>query len=290
LRLTFFALRQRTMTVLTKFQDEKKENEVNAKKAAVLEDGVTTTWIPAPPPPPTTLMDVSGADLYAHLRRRRVLTSFCFTLLLLWLLMAAFVGGVLFYRHLHRRPTFYGWCGTNYLDDGRTERLEQRVEVDPNQLYERIDVPKFGVNRPAVFVHDFRQNLTAIVDVLADRCFIKPLDRSLVAPPTSFIDLVEKMENGYYEQSPRVIREKYRVSQALDARQVDELGSFMITRQCADRASFMLQKTTHAFERPLSIDVDRFDRRFARQRRGTHMALKFSSMAGNDVEVDEIEM
>jgi len=90
------------MTIVTKFHDEKKENELNAAKAA--EAGITTTtWIPAPPPSSTIVDITPPADLYAHLRRRRVLTSFCFTLLLLWLLMAAFVGGVLFYRHLHRR-------------------------------------------------------------------------------------------------------------------------------------------------------------------------------------------
>lgn len=38
------------------------------------------------------------------------------------------------------------------------------------------------------------QNLTAIVDVLSNRCFLKDLERNLVAPPTSLIDLVEKME------------------------------------------------------------------------------------------------
>jgi hypothetical protein len=285
-------LSQTIMTIVTKFHDEKKENELNAAKAA--EAGITTTtWIPAPPPSSTIVDITPPGDLYAHLRRRRVLTSFCFTLLLLWLLMAAFVGGVLFYRHLHRRPTFYGWCGTNYVDEGRSERLEQRLEIDPNQLYERIDVPKFGANRPAVFVHDFRQNLTAIVDVLADRCFIKPLDRSMVAPPTSFIDLVEKMETGYYEQNPRVIREQYRVSHTLDSRQVrDQLGSYMIARQCANRQSFMLEKSssssrpTHAFERPLSINVDQFGRRYKRV--ATNTPIQFSSMAGNNVEVDEI--
>ena len=41
-------------------------------------------------------------------------------------------------------------------EGGRSERLEERVEIDPDNLYEKIEVPRFGNNRPAVFVHDFR--------------------------------------------------------------------------------------------------------------------------------------
>lgn len=55
------------------------------------------------------------------------------------------------------QPTFYGWCGTSFTEHGQSERLEQRLEIDPDEMYERIEVPKFGANRPAVFVHDFRQ-------------------------------------------------------------------------------------------------------------------------------------
>lgn len=57
------------------------------------------------PPPSRVSVAWAGdvpAEWYTHMRRRRLLTSLCFTLLVLWLLMAAFVGGVLFYRHLHR--------------------------------------------------------------------------------------------------------------------------------------------------------------------------------------------
>lgn len=53
----------------------------------------------------------------------------------------------------------HGWCGTDIRvdDDGFYQRLQQRVEVNPEYNYEKIEVPKFGQNRPAVFVHDFKQ-------------------------------------------------------------------------------------------------------------------------------------
>lgn len=42
-------------------------------------------------------------------------------------------------------------------DSATSAKLQQRVEVDQDKEYEKIDVPRFGPNRPATFVHDFRQ-------------------------------------------------------------------------------------------------------------------------------------
>lgn len=116
------------------------------------------------------------------------------------------------------------------------------------QLYERIQVPKFGMNRPAIFVHDFRKNLTAIVDVLGERCFLKDLDRSLVAPPKNFIDLIQKMERGYYAQNPRVIRETYRVGERLEPNALLDLGSAMVAKHCAGKLVYRLERTAPALQ------------------------------------------
>jgi len=192
-------------------------------------------------------------EWYLAWRRRRLLTSLCATLLILWLLMAAIVGSILLFRYLHRRPVFYGWCGTDYVeqDSAISAKLQQRVEVDQDKEYEKIDVPRFGPNRPATFVHDFRQNWTAIVDLIGGQCFLKPLDRRQIAPPSNFIDLVRKMESGYYEQNTAVIRERYRVRlPPLNVNELEDLGSWMITQQCSHFTTFMLEKSFHALERP----------------------------------------
>uniref|UniRef100_A0A0M3HZ37 Integral membrane protein 2 n=1 Tax=Ascaris lumbricoides TaxID=6252 RepID=A0A0M3HZ37_ASCLU len=192
-------------------------------------------------------------DAFARLRRHRAFTSCCLLLLILWLLIASFLAGIFFYRQFYKRPTFYGWCGTNFVQRGRTERLEQSLEISPDEYYERISVPRFGSNRPAIFVHDFKKNLTAIVDVLSNRCFLKDLERNLVAPPTSLIDLVEKMESGYYEHRPTVIRETYRVAGRLYENDVYKLHSMMINRHCARRTVFLLQKASRTTDRPYFI-------------------------------------
>jgi len=154
---------------------------------------------------------------------------------------------------LHRRPVFYGWCGTDYVeqDSVTAAKLQQHVEVDEEKEYERIDVPRFGPNRPATFIHDFRQNWTAIVDLMGGQCFLKPLDRRQISPPSSFIDLVRKMESGYYEQNTAVIRERYTVRlPPLSAIELEDIGSTMITQHCTHITTFLLERQYHSLERP----------------------------------------
>ncbi|TKR80633.1 hypothetical protein L596_014677 [Steinernema carpocapsae] len=212
---------------------------------------------------------------------RNTLGQLCLPILLIWLLLASFFTGVLFYRHVSRQPTYYGWCGTKFVEDGRQERLTQRLEIDPEELYERIQVPRFGSNRPAIFVHDFRKNITAIVDILGKRCFIKPLDRNLVAPPKSFIDLVEKLEKGYYEQNPRVIHETFRVGARLTIDELLDLDSQMVTRQCLAYDVFSLEPASRSFESSSPLFV-------RNKREARSEPIQFSVMNGENVEVEKI--
>jgi hypothetical protein len=66
--------------------------------------------------------------------RSRCFPVLCLILLVLWLLIASFASGILFYRYIYRRPTFYGWCGANIVENGHAERLEQQLEIDPEQV------------------------------------------------------------------------------------------------------------------------------------------------------------
>ncbi|KAI6240675.1 Integral membrane protein 2 [Aphelenchoides fujianensis] len=258
---------------------------------------------PAPPPisipPPAYSAPGSGGDggrrgfvhrLRSKLRRpprwsEDRVSAVCVPIILTWLLVASFFAGLLFYRYFGRRigePTFYRWCGTEFLDAemGERQRLEQKLEINEQDLYERIQVPKFGSNRPAVFVHDFRKNITAIVDVLGDRCFLKDLDRSLVSPPKNFIDLIQKMEKGYYAQNPRVIRETYRVGARLSPAEMNKLGSVMVSRHCVGRAVYRLDRASRTQEEPFFG---------GRQRREAPTeTLKFAVMNGGNVALEDI--
>jgi hypothetical protein len=107
------------------------------------------------------------------------------------------------------------------------------------------------------------------VDVNGERCFLKDLDRSLVSPPKNFIDLIQKMEKGYYAQNPRVIRETYRIGARLSQSELAKMGSLMVSRHCVGREVYRLERATKNPEDYLFGGV--------RQRRGKLLILRFKS-------------
>ncbi|VIO88538.1 Uncharacterized protein BM_BM2373 [Brugia malayi] len=213
----------------------------------------------------------------ARIRQYKKFTSLCMIFLILWLLVASFMAGTFFYRQFNRRPTYYGWCGTSFIQRGRNEHMEESVEINPDEYYERISVPRFGSNRPAVFVHDFRKNLTAIVDLLSNRCFIKELDRKVVAPPTSLIDFIEKMEKGHYN-NPAVIRRTYRITGRITNGDIENLQSPMIIHHCQHRTVFELNEASRSMERE----------QWHRYKREVFESLQFAVLSGQAVEMDKI--
>ncbi|KAK7604148.1 hypothetical protein V9T40_004421 [Parthenolecanium corni] len=113
---------------------------------------------------------------------------------------------------------------------------EIQLDVDKNR-YEKIEVPSKMASR---FVHDFQSNYTAIVDVANKRCFIMPLDRTLILPPKSMFDLLYKMSNGYYSMDTEKVRRDMRVVLP-PLEDVSSLG-IHIQQECEDFASYKLEK------------------------------------------------
>ncbi|VDK84320.1 unnamed protein product [Onchocerca ochengi] len=213
----------------------------------------------------------------ARMRQYKKFTNLCMLFLLLWLLLASFMAGTFFYRQFHRRPTYYGWCGTSFIQRGRNEHMEESVEINPDEFYERISVPRFGSNRPAVFVHDFKKNLSAIVDLSSNCCFIKELDRTIVAAPTSLIDLIEKMEKGHYK-NPAVITKTYRITGRIRNADIEYLQSPMITYHCQHRTIFELDEASRSMERE----------QWHKYKREISKSLQFTVLSGQAVEMDQI--
>ena len=74
----------------------------------------------------------------------------------------------------------------------------------------------------------------------AGRCFILPLNRTMVLPPHSMYDLVAKMRNGYYDVNTEIVRESYRVV-VPSITDPKEMG-YYIGRECANLPSYQLEK------------------------------------------------
>lgn len=124
-------------------------------------------------------------------------------------------------------------------------KIKEQFELDVEKNYEKInvpaktgevDMPSRGSNR---FVHDFYSNYTAIVDVDQKRCYIMPLDRSLVLPPRTLKDLILKMSDGYYAMDMEKIRRDMTVTGPMLER--DSLGEY-IKQECDNYDLYKLEK------------------------------------------------
>ncbi|XP_074032774.1 uncharacterized protein isoform X1 [Leptinotarsa decemlineata] len=89
--------------------------------------------------------------------------------------------------------------------------FQENFELDDDQKYEKIDVPNFADGRSGRFIHDFNNNMTGIIDVTGQRCFVMPINRKTVLPPKSLVDLIHKMWEGYYKVDTELVRESMRV-------------------------------------------------------------------------------
>ncbi|CAI5454552.1 unnamed protein product [Caenorhabditis angaria] len=195
---------------------------------------------PSPSPP--------DYDNAVNSRRMRRCTRLTFTLIAIFsfiILVSFFLYQQGLINVAYQKGVYHGWNAATYSNRGLTEKLFQNVEIDPNESYEKIQVPRMGSNRPAVFLHDFKKNLTAIVDVMGKRCFVKDLDRNRVASPRNFIDMLKSIDPIRVDASSQntdVVRESFKVGQPLNETEVLDLQSPMLLRHCAFRPTYMLTK------------------------------------------------
>lgn len=184
------------------------------------------------------------------LRRRRRIRCAMIMLLMLLVVAMALVTALLFNSRTLGRP-YMGDFTMNYHESlpGEAQGLEgahgsfkESYEIDGNgQFYEKLDVPPVLNFRRSTVLHDFDQNLTAIVDRDHKRCFILPLNRTAVQPPKNFIDLLDKFKSGHYLPDAEILRETYMVVLP-PLRSVEQLG-FYIWSDCQFFSTYRLIKT-----------------------------------------------
>lgn len=103
-------------------------------------------------------------------------------------------------------------------------------------------LPHMIINKSARFVHDFSVNITGIIDMENQRCYVMPLIRSYVDPPESLYDMLIKMVSGYYSSDINRMLKNFRmVKPALD--DLSDYGMY-ISKDCADYPTFKLEKNT----------------------------------------------
>ncbi|KAL7742429.1 hypothetical protein ACLKA6_019060 [Drosophila palustris] len=121
--------------------------------------------------------------------------------------------------------------------------FREEIELDSSDDddgYAKIDVPDFKDGRRGRFMHDFKENQSAIIDTTTNRCFIMPLDRDTTLPPSSFVDLMQKMGSGYYNIDTERVRRNLRVitPRITDLSTISE----RIANECYDMKIYMMEK------------------------------------------------
>ncbi|TKS66740.1 Integral membrane protein 2B [Collichthys lucidus] len=194
----------------------------------------------------------------------------------------AVVGGAYLYRYyilevsrpqLAEQEDRVYWCGVRYREEDYMIAEEDEVEVQlPNhvrQVEERIrvlereqvelisvPVPDFDDGDPADIVHDFQRSLTAYLDLSLNKCYVIPLNTSIVMPPRDFLELLVNVKvtddrpsswrraaaairAGTYLPQSYLVHEEMIVTERLE--QVDQLGYF-IYNLCRGKDTYKLQR------------------------------------------------
>lgn len=220
--------------------------------------------------------------MHAHARRVSSTTTLCVFVTSLLVLSTGIIGGIYLYRQLthYRLHHFKGWCTIPYVPEQQSQPLqvvssgrrssfnhhdvlslmksppflnffEEEFDIDIEfENYEKIDVPDFSHGRHGRFIHDFHMNKTGIIDLDGHRCFVMPLNRSLVLPPQSLFDLIMKMRAGYYDVDTEIVRDTMRVvtPPITDLRSV---GNY-IMQECSSKQTYRLEPVNHSvFKRSL---------------------------------------
>ncbi|KAM7380005.1 hypothetical protein PAMP_003335 [Pampus punctatissimus] len=199
--------------------------------------------------------------------------SWCMCLGLALMLSGMVVGGAYLYRYYVSEraevklelPDYTGQndhvfvCGVDYREEDFMIQEEDEVIVEdlPNQFHLRqleetirvltteevelisVPVPNFEEGDPADIVHDFQRRLTAYLDLSLNKCYVIPLNTSIVMPPKDLLALLVNIKAGTYLPQSYLVHEEMMVTERLE--HVDQLGYF-IYNLCRGKETFKLQR------------------------------------------------
>ncbi|XP_078147215.1 integral membrane protein 2B-like isoform X2 [Centroberyx gerrardi] len=123
----------------------------------------------------------------------------------------------------------------------RLSHIQESIRVLEEEGVELINVPvpEFSPGDPANILHDFNKNLTAYLDLFLNKCYIIPLNTSVVMPPRDLQELLINIKAHTYLPQFYLVRERMMVTERVD--DVKELGNF-IYNLCHDHDTYMLER------------------------------------------------
>lgn len=234
--------------------------KVSRDGKAIIKKKVDETAIPLAPENTDLPVRAVQVRVTPAVRSRR-----CFNIILLMIallvLATGIIGGVYLFKYMiHRNQRCrisvqYEEDPADFLDTppekmptpvpqgsphGEYFVMEEEVDIVEEDEMERIEVPRFDECRRSVVIHDFRMNLTVIVDNDDGECFLMDLDREHLSPPKSFAELIRKYTSGYYMPKVDVIRRDYQIMQP--ALQDLQFAGINIMMECTGYNTYRLEK------------------------------------------------
>ncbi|CAL8291238.1 unnamed protein product [Lota lota] len=168
------------------------------------------------------------------------------------MLSGVVVGGACLYRTymLQAEPVYF--CGVGYREEDymvgsgdsmgpplqQPLYLQESVRVLEDEQVELIEVPQFSDGDPASIVHDFKKMLTTYLDLKLSRCFVIPLNTSVVMPPRDLKELLINIQARTYLPQSYLVREQMVVTERLD--HLENLGLYS-HRMCQGRPTYRLE-------------------------------------------------
>ncbi|XP_059506412.1 integral membrane protein 2B-like isoform X2 [Stegostoma tigrinum] len=188
-------------------------------------------------------------------RRQSRVWCWCMCLGLALLLSGVVVGGAYLYRYFILQEGEVFFCGLKYSDPkdyhvpdvdvdpqlAPYQSIKENIRILEDDGVELINVlvPEFADGDPADIVHDFHRGLTAYLDLNLDKCYMIPLNSTIVMPPRNLFELLINVKAGTYLPQSYLIHEEMVVTDYIE--NVDELGYF-IARLCRGKETFKLQR------------------------------------------------
>ncbi|XP_020317928.1 integral membrane protein 2B-like [Oncorhynchus tshawytscha] len=204
----------------------------------------------------TLIPEDKDPEVALPLRQQSKAWCWCMCLGLALMLSGVVVGGAYLYRYYILEEGQVFVCGVKYREEDMMILEEEDVEVDMPSRFKMIQenirvledqevalinvpVPEFDDSDPADIVHDFQRRLTAYLDLFLNKCYVIPLNTSIVMPPKDFLELLVNIKAGTYLPQSYLVHEEMVVTERLE--DVEQLGYF-INNLCQGKDTYKLER------------------------------------------------
>uniref|UniRef100_A0A674EC62 Integral membrane protein 2 n=1 Tax=Salmo trutta TaxID=8032 RepID=A0A674EC62_SALTR len=187
-----------------------------------------------------------------RVRRQSKVWCWCMCLGLALMLSGVVVGGAYLYKSYILQEDRVYFCGVDYRErdymvqdedevalPSALRHIQESVRVLEEVELINVPVPEFSDSDPADIVHDFKSRLTAYLDLSLNKCYVIPLNTSIVMPPKDLLELLINIKAGTYLPQSYLVHEQMMVTERLE--NVDQLGYFIYSL-CKGRDTYKLER------------------------------------------------